>query len=64
MHEDGRPLPSSLAESLGRFERSEVLREALGETLFGAVAAVRRAENELFEGASSQEIAAAIRGRY
>ncbi|WP_344570091.1 glutamine synthetase family protein [Streptomyces axinellae] len=57
-------LPASLAEALGHFERSGVLREALGETLFGAVAAVRRAEIELFEGASPQEIAAATRGRY
>jgi glutamine synthetase len=65
VHEGVQPrLPSSLAEALDHFERSEVLREALGEKLFGAVTAVRRAENELFEGASPQEIAAATRGRY
>ncbi|MDJ1137550.1 glutamine synthetase family protein [Streptomyces iconiensis] len=57
-------LPTSLAVALGHFERSGVLREALGEALFGAVAAVRRAESELFDGATPLEIAAATRGRY
>ncbi|MFD5429904.1 glutamine synthetase [Streptomyces sp. NPDC127084] len=57
-------LPTSLSEALERFERSGVLREALGELLFDAVAAVRRAEIELFEGQSPQEIADATRGRY
>lgn len=57
-------LPATLAAALGHFERSAVLREALGEPLFGAIAAVRAAESELFDGASPLEIAAATRGRY
>ncbi|MEO3753475.1 glutamine synthetase family protein [Streptomyces sp. B6B3] len=64
--EEGRPprLPESLAEALRHFEDSAVLREALGEPLFGAVAAVRRAEIELFADATPREIAAATRARY
>ncbi|MBR7676107.1 glutamine synthetase [Streptomyces daliensis] len=57
-------LPTSLPEALGHFERSKTLREALGEPLFGAIAAVRRAESELFDGATPHEIVAATRGRY
>ena len=59
-----RRLPASLPVALGHFERSAVLREALGDPLSGAIAAVRRAESELFEGATPLEIAAATRGRY
>ncbi|MGK5629846.1 glutamine synthetase [Streptomyces sp. URMC 123] len=57
-------LPVSLTEALGHFEGSAVLREALGEPLFEAVAAVRRAEAALFADATPAEIAAATRGRY
>ncbi|MFG2194132.1 glutamine synthetase family protein [Streptomyces sp. NPDC048639] len=57
-------LPMSLPEALRHFEDSAVLREALGEALFGAVAAVRRAEVELFAGAGPEHIAAATRWRY
>ncbi|WP_189132727.1 glutamine synthetase family protein [Wenjunlia tyrosinilytica] len=57
-------LPTSPQESSQHFERSAVLREALGEPLFEAVAAVRRAEAELFEDVPPQEVAAATRGRY
>ncbi|NGO69071.1 glutamine synthetase family protein [Streptomyces boncukensis] len=61
----GQPrLPDSLPEALHHFERSAPLREALGEPLFDAVAAVRAAETKLFEGATPLEIAAATRGRY
>ncbi|MFJ2720754.1 glutamine synthetase family protein [Streptomyces sp. NPDC087437] len=57
-------LPTSLTEALAHFERSAVLREALGEPLFGAVVAVRRAEAARFEGATPQSIVAATRLRY
>lgn len=57
-------LPATLAVARGHFTRSDVLREALGEPLFGAIAAVRAAEDALFDGASPLEIAAATRGRY
>ncbi|MGP3971648.1 glutamine synthetase [Streptomyces sp. 6N223] len=61
----GRPrLPTSLGEALGHFRESSVLRRALGEPMFGAIEAVRRAEIELFEGATPEEIAAATRGRF
>ncbi|MGW5123461.1 glutamine synthetase [Streptomyces sp. NPDC004069] len=57
-------LPASLTEALAHFERSAVLREALGESLFGAVVAVRRAEAARFEGATPQSIATAARLLY
>ncbi|WKX74110.1 glutamine synthetase family protein [Streptomyces sp. XD-27] len=57
-------LPTSLGEALRAYEGSAVLREALGDPLFESVAAVRRAEIELFDGASPEAIAAATRGRY
>ncbi|MFG2719974.1 glutamine synthetase [Streptomyces sp. NPDC048416] len=57
-------LPASLPEALEHFTKSAVLREALGDPLFEAIAAVRRAETELFAGRTPQEIAEATRGRY
>ncbi|MFJ9805848.1 type I glutamate--ammonia ligase [Streptomyces wuyuanensis] len=57
-------LPRSLPEALEHFEGSEVLREALGDALFEAIASVRRAESELFAGRAPQQIADATRGRY
>lgn len=57
-------LPLSLSESVRHFEESAVLREALGEALWESVAAVRRAECALFDGATPEEIAAATRHRY
>jgi glutamine synthetase len=57
-------LPTSLPAALEHFERSAVLREALGDPLFEAIVAVRRAEAELFDSVPPQDIAAATRGRY
>ena len=57
-------LPESLADALSAYTPSDLLREALGDTLFEAVEAVRRAEVELFAGKSPQEITAATRWRY
>jgi glutamine synthetase len=59
-----RRLPQSLTEAAGCLERSTVLREALGEPLFDAFLAVRRAEAELFAGASPEDIVARTRWRW
>ncbi|MFF3274096.1 glutamine synthetase family protein [Streptomyces chrestomyceticus] len=57
-------LPSSLTESTDRMAESAVLREAMGEVLYGAVIAVRRAEAAHFADSEPEEIAAATRWRY
>ncbi|WP_371484380.1 glutamine synthetase [Kitasatospora sp. NBC_00315] len=57
-------LPTDLPQAIAAFERSAVLREALGEPLYEAVLAVRRAEQELFAGREPEEIIAATRWRY
>ena len=59
-----RRLPTDLAEAIAAYEKSVMLREALGETLYEAVLAVRRAERELFAGRSDEELIAATRWRY
>ena len=59
-----RRLPASLGESIAHLEKSDVLREAMGSTLYGAFLAVRRAEMEAFEGQDPEVIAAAHRWRY
>ncbi|MFI2076592.1 MULTISPECIES: type I glutamate--ammonia ligase [Streptomyces] len=57
-------LPTSLAEALEHFRRSDLLRTALGDPLFEAIAAVRAGEVKLFEGLAPNDVAAAIRRRY
>ncbi len=57
-------LPRTLTEATDRFEASAVLRGALGETLHGAVVAVRRAEEERLAGRDPRDVAAATRRRY
>ncbi len=57
-------LPGSLEQAVAAYQGSEVLRAALGDPLFEAVLAVRRAEIELFAGHTPQEVAAATRWRY
>ncbi|MFH8346613.1 glutamine synthetase family protein [Streptomyces sp. NPDC018045] len=57
-------LPSSLTEATDRLAESTVLREAMGEVLYGAVVAVRRAEAAHFADSEPDEIAAATRWRY
>ncbi|WP_372411290.1 glutamine synthetase [Streptomyces luteireticuli] len=59
-----RRLPASPADVLDRFTRSDLLRTALGDPLFEAVAAVRRAEVRQYAGAAPQDIADATRRRY
>ena len=57
-------LPTSLPEALEHYEKSQVLAEALGHELYETIAAVRRAEIELFATASPDEVAAATRWRH
>ncbi|MDT0305568.1 glutamine synthetase family protein [Streptomyces sp. DSM 44917] len=57
-------LPETLPAALDAFERSGVLRDALGEPLHGAILAVRQAEVALFAAATPEDIAAATRDRY
>lgn len=59
-----RRLPQSLAEAAGCLSASTVLREAMGDPLFAAFLAVRRAETELFAGASPADVTAATRWRW
>jgi glutamine synthetase len=57
-------LPQSLTESAAALEGNDVLREAMGEPLFEAFLAVRRAEVELFADASPQDVVARTRWRW
>ncbi len=57
-------LPASLPEALEHYEASTVLAEALGEPLHETIAAVRRAELELFADVSPEDIAVATRWRH
>jgi glutamine synthetase len=57
-------LPGSVLEAVDHLEKDERLRAAFGEALLGAFVAVRRAEVELFDGWSDEEVAAATRWRY
>jgi glutamine synthetase len=57
-------LPGSLPEALEHYEASEVLKEALGHSLFETIAAVRRAECALFDGVPDDEVAARTRWRH
>ncbi|MFC9897334.1 glutamine synthetase [Nocardia sp. NPDC127579] len=63
--ENGQPLlPGSLLESVTAFESSEPLRAALGEVLFDAVLAVRRAELQLFADIAPADAVIRTRHRY
>ncbi|MBD0690458.1 glutamine synthetase [Streptomyces sp. CBMA123] len=57
-------LPQGPAEAIAAYERSAVLREALGEPLHQAVLAVRRAEAEQYAALGPEETIAATRWRY
>lgn len=61
---DTERLPETLTDAVAAFERSAVLESALGSELHAAVAAVRRAEVELFAASTPEEIAEATRWRY
>ncbi|MFF2020288.1 glutamine synthetase [Streptomyces sp. NPDC058171] len=57
-------LPRSLDEAVDHLTASDELREAMGEVLYGAVLAVRRAEAEDFADSDPERIAADTRWRY
>jgi len=57
-------LPQSLGEAADAFEANDVLREAMGDPLFEAILAVRRAETELFADASPDDVVARTRWRW
>jgi glutamine synthetase len=57
-------LPQSVVEAVEQLEKDGRLRAAFGDPLFEAFVAVRRAEAQLVDGWSDEEIAAAIRWRY
>jgi glutamine synthetase len=57
-------LPSSLDAAIKVFERSALLREAMGDVLFEAFLATRRGEAAAFEGKDDDEIVRAHRWRY
>ncbi|MFD7592509.1 glutamine synthetase [Kitasatospora sp. NPDC059812] len=57
-------LPTGPAQALAAYERSSVLREALGGPLYEAVLAVRRAEGEQYAAATPEQLVAATRWRY
>jgi len=57
-------LPQSVVEAVEHLEKDGRLRAAFGDPLFEAFVAVRRAEAELFDGWSADEVAAATRWRY
>ena len=57
-------LPSSLDEALAALQVDDLIPAALGEPLFDAFCAVRRAEVELFAQSSPEQIVEACRWRY
>ena len=57
-------LPESPAAALAALEESDLLREAMGDWLFDAFTAVRRAEIALFAGHTPEQVVAATRWRY
>ncbi|MFD7877812.1 hypothetical protein ACFV5G_27565, partial [Streptomyces sp. NPDC059766] len=57
-------LPATLPEAIDAYEKSALLREALGPELYGTVLAVRRAEAELFSMHADADVVEAVRWRY
>ncbi|TIC79246.1 glutamine synthetase [Nocardioides sp. GY 10113] len=57
-------LPETVESALSRLEADEVLPGALGEYLYDAFTAVRRAEAALFADRSPEQVVAATRWRY
>jgi glutamine synthetase len=57
-------LPESAQASLAHLETSDLLREVMGDWLFDAYTAVRRAEIALFAGSTPEQVVAATRWRY
>jgi glutamine synthetase len=61
---DAPRLPTTLDEAVEAFTTDAMLREALGDTLFDAVIAVRRAESARLKDHTPDEVAAALRWVY
>ena len=59
-----RQLPGSLGDAIRQLERSTVLRSAMGDVLFEAFLATRRAERSAYEGKDPAEVVRAHRWRY
>ena len=59
-----RRLPQSLGEAVGALEACDLLRDAMGEPMIEAFLAVRRAEIELFSGATQADVVARTRWRW
>ncbi len=57
-------LPASLGEAIDRLEKSSVLRDAMGDTMFDAFLATRRAEFETFRDQDEEAQVRAHRWRY
>src|SRR5262249_15042561 len=59
-----RRLPQSLTETADALEANDLLRGAMGEPMFEAFLAVRRAEVQMFAGASPEDVVARTRWRW
>ena len=59
-----RRLPATAEESLACLDDSNLLKQAMGDYLYDAFTAVRRAEIELFAHSTPDEVAAVTRWRY
>jgi glutamine synthetase len=59
-----RQLPDSLSAAIRELEKSSMLREAMGDVLFDAFLATRRAERDVFEGKDPEDVVRAHRWRY
>jgi glutamine synthetase len=57
-------LPSSLSAAIAELERSEVLRDAMGDMLFDSFLATRKGELEAFDGMDDEAVVRAHRWRY
>lgn len=57
-------LPSSLGAAIRELERSNMVREAMGDVLFEAFLATRRAERATYEGMDQEAMVRAHRWRY
>jgi glutamine synthetase len=61
---DASRLPTTLDDAIVAFAATPMLRDALGQALFDAVIAVRRAEADRLRDADPDEVAAALRWLY
>jgi glutamine synthetase len=57
-------LPASLSDATDAYEKSALLRQALGPELYDTVLAVRRAEAKLFEMRTDADVIEAVRWRH